>query len=276
MSFGTGLLYDILSDIMRSIVDHIGFLISDIYSYAVEINSTAQVSAACTFTMLLGAALCTLAVILQLTGTYGMGTTGDPDQDPVEILFRLCKALGIMGANVWIFNQANAFTNAVARDLTKVLAAAVTSNTINDMMGKVNDFFTLICAGVCVVCMILFFVSAVLRGAEVTFNKVLLPIFAVDMLKANSERWNMFIFQYFISFISYLVQMFCFQMYAILYAHLDFTDFRQYLVMVGWLILCIKAPKTLEKYIYATGTGRAVSQGASRLGQVVMYAGMKL
>lgn len=26
MSFGTGLLYDILSDIMRSIVDHIGFL----------------------------------------------------------------------------------------------------------------------------------------------------------------------------------------------------------------------------------------------------------
>ena len=124
--------------------------------------------------------------------------------------------------------------------------------------------------------MILFFVSAVLRGAEVTLNKVLLPIFAVDMLKANPERWNMFIFQYFISFISYLVQMFCFQMYAILYAHLDFTDFRQYLVMVAWLILCIKAPKTLEKYIYATGTGRAVSQGASRLGQVVMYAGMKL
>ena len=124
-------------------------------------------------------------------------------------------------------------------DLTKVLAAAVTSNTINDMMGKVNDFFTLICAGVCVVCMILFFVSAVLRGAEVTLNKVLLPIFAVDMLKANPERWNMFIFQYFISFISYLVQMFCFQMYAILYSHLDFTDFRQYLVMVGWLILCI-------------------------------------
>lgn len=225
---------------------------------------------------LLGAALCTLAVILQLTGTYGMGTTGDPDQDPVEILFRLCKALGIMGANVWIFNQTNAFTTGAARDLTKVLAAAVTSNTINDMMGKVNDFFTLICAGVCVVCMILFFVSAVLRGAEVTLNKVLLPIFAVDMLKANPERWNMFIFQYFISFISYLVQMFCFQMYAILYAHLDFTDFRQYLVMVAWLILCIKAPKTLEKYIYATGTGRAVSQGASRLGQVVMYAGMKL
>ena len=62
MSFGTGLLYDILSDIMRSIVDHIGFLISDIYSYAVEINNTAQVSAACTYTMLLGAALCTLAV----------------------------------------------------------------------------------------------------------------------------------------------------------------------------------------------------------------------
>lgn len=276
MSFGTGLLYDILSDIMRSIVDHIGFLISDIYSYAVEINNTAQVSAACTYTMMLGAALCTLAVILQLTGTYGMGTTGDPDQDPVEILFRLCKALGIMGANVWIFNQTNAFTTGAARDLTKVLAAAVTSNTINDMIGKVNDFFTLICAGVCVVCMILFFVSAVLRGAEVTLNKVLLPIFAVDMLKANPERWNMFIFQYFISFISYLVQMFCFQMYAILYAHLDFTDFRQYLVMVAWLILCIKAPKTLEKYIYATGTGRAVSQGASRLGQVVMYAGMKL
>lgn len=112
--------------------------------------------------------------------------------------------------------------------------------------------------------------------ASILWRDMGLPIFAVDMLKANPERWNMFIFQYFISFISYLVQMFCFQMYAILYSHLDFTDFRQYLVMVGWLILCIKAPKTLEKYIYATGTGRAVSQGASRLGQVVMYAGMKL
>lgn len=277
MSFGTGLLFDILTDLLRSMLDHIGIGISSIYEYAIKINQTSQVSAACAFTMLLGSALCSLVVILQLTNTYGLGISGDPDQEPTEIIYRLCKALGIMGANVWIFNQINEFVTAAARDLTKILASSVTAiDTMNEMIDNANDLFTCVCAGVVIICIVLFFISACLRGAEVTLNKVLLPIFAVDIIRSNPERWNMFFFQYIISFVSYLAQMFCFQMYTILYAHLDITNFSHVLVLAAWLILCVKTPKTLEKYIYATGTGRAVSQGASRLGQVIMYAGMRI
>ena len=283
LNFVTEMLLALLGDFLTDIYNKIGTVITDIYTYTVEINQTAEVAAVTTFSMLLGAGLAGFVVVKELISTYGMGTTGDSDQDPMEIIFRLCKALGMMGMNSWLFNEMLRFSNAVADDVVSAMNIANRESEVNNrMLSLLSNAYssptTAMCSVVIVVGLILFGIAASLRGAELTLNKILLPIFALDIIKSNPEKWNMFIFQYGISFFSYILQMFCFNMYILIYLQMDVfnMDFKMFLVLVAWLVLSIKTPSWLEKYIYATGTGRAVSQGASRIGQVVMMVGMRM
>lgn len=281
-NFVTEMFLALFGDVLMEFYSKIGNVITEIYVYTVEVNQTKVVSTVTLFTTLLGASLTAIVVIKQLMDTYGLGTSGDPDQDPVEIIFRLCKALGMMGINTWLFDTLLKFSSAVADDVVLVMNIGESTEEVNNKIlalitGSYNSPTLAACSIIIVVSLILFGVAACLRGAELTFNKVLLPIFALDIIKSNPEKWNMFIFQYGVSFFSYIAQMFCFNMYIITFLSYDITSFdlKKFLVLVGWLVLSIRTPKWLEKYIYATGTGAAVSQGASRLGQVVMMVGMR-
>lgn len=282
MGFVGEMFFQFFSDVFSDIYSKIGFIITDIYTYAVEINELKEVEAVSTFAMLLGASLCALVVIKQIIGTYGIGTEGDPDQDPIEIIFRLCKALGIMGANSFLFTEILKFSNAVGRDIISSMNIennnGIVQEKILDMVGNNGSPAWMLCSGAIIVGMILFGISACVRGAELTLNKILLPIFCLDILNTNPEKWKMFIFQYIMGFFSFILQMLCFNIYIIQFLKVDITqiEIRQIMVLGAWLIMSIKTPQWLEKYIYATGTGRAISQGASRLGQVVMYMGMRI
>lgn len=283
INFVTEMLLALFGDFLTDIYSKIGTVITDIYVYTVEINQTEQVAAVVLFSMLLGAGLAGFVVVKEIINNYGLGTTGDPDQDPMEIIFRLCKALGMMGMNTWLFNEMIRFSTAVADDVVEAMNISDGNEEFNNRMLTLlsNSYSaptTAMCSGVIVVGLVLFGIAACIRGAELTLNKILLPIFALDIIKSNPEKWNMFIFQYGISFFSYILQMFCFNMYIIQYLQMDVNDidFKAFLVLVAWLVLSIKTPGWLEKYIYATGTGKAVSQGASRLGQVVMMVGTRM
>lgn len=270
--FGSQILLEIVTDILRDFYAHIGYMITDIYAYCVEINQMQQVDKVATYASLLGASLSAFVVIKSIIGTYGIGTEGDPDQDPIEIVYRLCKALGFMGANAWLFNELLKFSTAVGKDITKIVAGADTLPPADGMLdAAASSFFTAACTGVLTAGLIIFSITAAIRGAELTLNKIFLPFFALDIINSNPEKWRMFIFQYGIGFFSYVVQMFCFNVYIILYTRLEFGSFKNFVVLFGWLVLSIRSPKMLEKYIYATGTGQAISQGASRLGQVIMF-----
>ena len=126
--------------------------------------------------------------------------------------------------------------------------------------------------------MIIYGINAGLRGAELTLQRILMPVFCIDILNGNPEKWKMFIFQYGITFFSYIVQMLCFNMFIIEVTKTDLAmlDIRQVALILGWLILSIKTPSWLEKYIYATGTGKAMSSTAGRVGQIVVQAGMTM
>ena len=280
LNYGTEVMLGFVGDTITDLYSNVGLLITDIYAYTVEVNQVSEVNAVCTFSMLLGAALCGMAVVKQIIGTYGTGTEGDPDQDPVEIIFRLCKALGIMGMNSWLFTEFLKFSTALGKDVTRVMAGVSGGNVLYDkMLDNINNSSGsptwLFCNGAIVIAVLLFALSACQRGAELTLNKILLPIFCLDIINPNPEKWKMFIFQYGTGFVSYILQMFCFNMFVILFLHMGSMGMKEFIVLLGWLVLSIKTPSWLEKYIYATGTGRAIGQGASRLGQVIMYMGMR-
>lgn len=285
LSFSTELFLSMCGDIISDFYAKFGYLVTEIYAYCVDINQIPGVAAVCAFSMLLGASLCSFVTVKQLIGTYGIGTEGDPDADPAELIFRLCKALGFMGVNSWLFTEMLKFSIAVGKDITKALNGT-TNIDISPVHEKILNVFSgnnqspaiVICSGALVVAMIIYGITAALRGAELTFNKILLPIFCLDIINANPEKWKMFIFQYGIGFFSYIAQMLCFNMYIIQLLQTDINnlEIKQAAVLFGWLILSIKTPSWLERYIYATGAGKAISNGTSRLGQVVMMIGTRV
>lgn len=279
MNLLTEYMMDMFKDILVSIFDWIGNIITLIHAYILSINQTQAVLSMCTFTMLLGAALSSIVVAKNIIGTYGFGTQGDSDQDAMDIIFRLCLALGVMGANTLIFQEVFKFTNAVSVDITDTFNNIVGQDMVTSLKSIIDSVTSpanLIAAGSVVVALCIFTLSAALRGAEITLSRILLPIFALDLINNNHEKWNMFIFQYIMSFLSYVIQQMCYQMFLYFFFNgSNLFSVQDYFVMFGWLVLSIKSPKWLEKYIYATGTGQAISHGAGRLGQVIMFVGMK-
>lgn len=277
MNFVTELLTDVVRDILGDMFAAIGIQIIEIQKLSLVINQTEIVTALCTFSMLLGAALCVVVVGKQVVSVYGFGTQGDPDQDAFEIVFRLCLTLGVIGGNSFFFTELLKLTNAIAADILFIFVGKIAENDLTMMLlNGITGPFNAICMIGIAIGLVMFALSSVIRAAEITLSKILLPIFAIDMLNSNHEKWNMFIFQYVMSFLSYILQLLCYQMflYQFFKEGISFMGI-DYIAAIGWLVLTVRAPKWLEKYIYATGTGQALSHGASRLGQVIMFVGMR-
>lgn len=278
-NFITDAIINFQKDFLLSFYFYMSTLITKTYQIALSINETKVVAEICLFTSLLGASLCGFAVCKNLIGTYGFGTQGDPDQDPFEIIFRLCVALGIIGGNSFFYTEIVRFTNHVSSDITlaflKELSNTELEPTLKGMIESALTPCDILLDSTYVIALTLFSIAACLRGAEIILSKILLPLFAIDMISASHEKWNMFIWQYIMSFLSYIVQMLCYQMFMYQFFSNDLGAAKGFVVTIGWLVLAIRTPKWLEKYVYATGTGQAVSRGASRLGQVLMFVGMR-
>lgn len=278
MNFVTELLTDVVRDILGDMFAAIGIQIIEIQKLSLVINQTEIVTALCTFSMLLGAALCVVVVGKQVVSVYGFGTQGDPDQDAFEIVFRLCLTLGVIGGNSFFFTELLKLTNAIAADVLFIFVDKLEGETMvaTLILRGITGPFSAICMIGIAIGLVMFALSSVIRAAEITLSKILLPIFAIDMLNSNHEKWNMFIFQYVMSFLSYILQLLCYQMFLYQFFKKDIVFMGvDYIAAIGWLVLTVRAPKWLEKYIYATGTGQALSHGASRLGQVIMFVGMR-
>lgn len=275
----TNLIYDVTADIMSVFGD----VINDVYALTLEINNTQIVNSLTTLTSAIGISLIVLMVIKQMIGTYALETEGDPERNPINVLYRVGKCVVIIACNSWLFGELTTLSYAVGRDIDKIFSVSKPKTLIDALLNSVNGSgggpAKMLCTGILTIGFVLFSIAAVLRGAELTLDRILLPIFAVDSVNSNPEKWNMFSFQYAVSFFSYLVQYACFKLMLLFCERINASNIRDFaiyfLLTIGWLVLTLKSPQILEKYIYATGTGKAVGNGASRLGQVIMFVGMR-
>lgn len=264
---------------MYNIIEYFGFIINDIFFVVAEINQTNEITAITVFTSLLGISLMVIMVGKQLLGTYALETEGDADRDPINILYKVGKAVAIIGCNSWIFTELLKFSNSLGRDINKVINGSTeVVNIIKAMLiDAENSPAYVLCVASLIIGIILFVFQAGRRGAELSMSRILLPIFATDIINSNPEKWNMFFFQYVINFVGYIIQMVCFRLMILFMSYLraysDVTELMKYfIVTMGWLTMAIKVPQWLEKYVYISGTGRTISSGASRLSQVIIYS----
>lgn len=274
------LVIELVKEFLLDFWSAFGYLAATIWEKAIAINQTEIVASLTVFTMLLGAGLCALMVGKQVIATYGFEVRGDHDQDAMEIIWRLCLALGAIGCNSWLFNELTKYGVALGRDVTTIFSQhdvqeSFLQEAVKNLIDRSSQSSLIFLSGVLIVGYTLFFFNIFLKAAEITLSKILLPLFALDLINTNSEKWNMFIFQYIINFLGFIVQMVCYQIFTYYFLRLDTSNLMDWMVALGWLFMCLKTPKWLEKYIYATGTGQAIGRGAGRLGQVLMYVGMR-
>lgn len=276
------LFIEMIGNVITSWLAYFGFIINDIFAVTLEINQTREVIALTSLSSIVSISLLTILIGKQLIGTYGLESEGDPERNPINILYKAAKCVAVIGCNGWIFTELLKITTALSNDINQVINQ---NTSVSDYMqyllqdSEIKGPAYMMCLLAIAVGILLFLLSAGRRAAELSISRIILPIFAVDILSPNPEKWNMFFFQYVINFVGFNIQMICFRLMIIFMSQLntpDIQDFvKKFILVMGWLTMSIKVPQWLEKYMYVSGTGRTVSNGASRLSQVLMYTGMK-
>ena len=256
-----------IADLMSGFLDMFGKLINNVFEVIADINLENQIVVnANNFMVLCSLAFLAFAAGKQILDVYVFQTSGDPDAEPLQLAVRLAQACAVICSSGWLFNEFLKFSKYFTTDL---LASA--SNT--DVQGHMKSLLEAADAAVSqfigynitllviLVGLIIFMVVAGIRGAELTLMKVLFPLFAVDLITTNRERWNNFFTTYVVTFLGYSIQLLCFRMCSETFVGLNFDAYYpvRFLTTIGWIVLMIRAPKWMEKFVYSSGVGNLTS-----------------
>lgn len=282
MSWLLSLIADAMSEFVDGLLDLVGDLLNSLFVFVLNANQTEFVSGICTFTSVLGITLLSLAAVKRIFDVNIMQTEGDPDQNPIEILYRTAMAIAIIGSNAWIYTELRDLSLALVNDIggfeasisvTNALATAV-QLVIGGVPGVVVAFTLFVI--VLIIALLLFAIITALKGAEITLMRILLPIFAVDLLSSDRERWKTFITSYVVSFCGYALQVICFQNAASAIAGIGIDNMRYFALALGWIVLAIRTPNWLEKFVYHSGVGRTTGRvmgGAAQVASLLLLRG---
>lgn len=265
------------SDLVNGLLDVFGEIITSMFEKVADINLTnSMVVNANRFTTVFAIALVTFMAAKSYFATYVLETEGDPESSALDILTRAAQATAIISCNAWIGNTFLAFSKAFTLDMVSSADIDITV-TLKDMMAtaavgtSLSSGIFIILILVIVIALILFACQAAIRGAELSLMKIVLPIFAVDLVSVSRERWNAFFTSYAITFVGYSLQLLCFRCFAGSLAAMSVDVFDvEGVVAMGWLVLMLRAPKWLEKYCYTSGIGRGIGSGGRTAGQMAM------
>jgi len=261
----------LMCDAISGLMDFFGNLMSDMFSVIAILSNTNEVKAVLVFTSVLGLVLLAVKGSSQIVGVYGLEMSGDPDLPPGEMLVRIAVAVAVICSNVWIFDMLLYFSNVLARDLTSSADSQAVWKSVSEVSAATALNVTA-AGGILIIMLLIIAVSVIIyvfmagiRGAELTLMKILLPIFAMDILTTNREKFNAFLMDYIITFVSYSIQLLCFRLFSVFFTSIAATDFVEMpammIVCAGWVVLMFKVPKWLQKYAYSTGIGRAAGAG---------------
>jgi len=266
-----------LIEFLGGLIDLVGSSIGSIYNFMININnSSTLISGAVTFTTAFSIALISLTAVVKYLDTYVFEVNNDPDADPMNYAIRIAQTTAVISCNGWIFNTLLEFSNNFYSDLIGSASSMEMPSNISTLLASCSSNLNATTAAFVVIIMVVilaFIVNTVVaakRGAELALMKISAPIFFVDLMTTNRERYNSFIIGYLFAFISFSIQMFCFLMALKCCAAMVINDMGYVWASLAWLWLSISGSKFLEKYIYKSGVGGATSGGARMAAQALL------
>lgn len=259
---------DFISSAIGGTVDFFGELVNNIFYFIIDYGvNNAYVIGAQKLFITIALALIALVVLKIVTAGYLLETDYDSDADPFNLLVRIAETVAIITNSGWLFNfllnASKDFTTDIIGSVAETGYAGQTRSLLSvDLSGMANMLLPyLAMIALMLVAIIIFTVVAGLRGGELVFMNLLLPVFALDLLTSSRERWNNFIMGYFTAFFTYGIQILLYNVALKSYATASYSEPLYFITAVTFLIMAIWSPKSLERYLYRSGVSTAATSG---------------
>lgn len=278
MNWITENICNFMTDFLGGAIEMYGECINNIFFTIVNaaVSNTYVVNAQ-KMLILLGFALISVMVVKIVISGYLLETDYDPDADSFNLIVRIAETTAIISCSGWIFDYSLQLSKDFAEDLMRSTNVTGFSNQTQSLLDAglisaagniVFPYYLMIL--VLFFAVIIFAVMSGLRGGELIVMKLFMPIFAVDLLTPSRERWNNFFMAYMLAFFSYGIQIFFFMIALKSYVSTSFSDPIYMISALVWIIIAIRAPKFLEKYLYKTGISSAASSGLRMVAQTAI------
>lgn len=282
MSWITENLTHFVTDFITGALDYLGQFLNNIYAWIVEMALMNEyfISAErfITATALL---LIVLVVIKVVIVGYLMETDYDSEADPFNLLIKIAQTVAvILNASwifTWLFKMGKEFTSDLIHTSSAENYCEKTKELLfagEHMNEGANSFACyIIMLFIVLISVVVFTIVAGLRAGELIAMKLLFPYFALDLLTNSRERWNNFFTAYVVAFFSYAFQMLFYMIAMKSYMRVSSGNAFYSITTIVFLILAIRAPKFLEKYMYKSGFSNAASGGIRMVVQTAVMRG---
>lgn len=283
MSWVTKKIYDFLMDLVEGLVETFADLILNMFTgMADSIINSSQVLSVVMVTTGIATALISLMAIKQLFSTYILETEGDPDSDPLQQLVKSAIAVALIQTNSVLLNALLHYASLVESEVWtasgNTSSSLTSSGIINTLSSSgVSLIVAAIFSIVFIVGLVLLAFKACLRAVELAIMQILYPIFCVDILSVQQERWKNFFVSYMVCIFGYIIQILCF----ILSVNFGFqmnssalSGLGSFFIALAFLFFAVKAPNWLEKYVYSSGAGKSAAGTARSAQQILMMQRM--
>lgn len=266
-----------VSDVIGGTVDMFGNIINNIFFWIVEVavQNVYMINAE-RFVVASAIALIGVVVVKIVLSGYMLETDYDSDEDPFNLLVRIAETVAFMSNGNWLFNYMLSLAKKYTSDLAGGTSVAGYSETTESLLNVAPGFvgnrsvaYIMMLLAI-LIAVIIFTVVAGLRGAELVAMMLFYPYFCLDKLTNSRERWNNFFMAYMSAFFTYAFQILFFMIAMKCYAT-AISGFPLYsIATLVFIILAIKAPKFLEKFLYRSGVSNAASSGIRMVLQTAM------
>lgn len=263
-----------LTELIGSALDYFGQLLNNIYVGIVEVALlNAYVINAEKFITATAIALVGLMVMKIVISGYMLETDYDSEADPFNLLVKVAQTVALIMNSNWLFNWLFQVGKDFTTDLTGSANAEGYCDKTRELLTVNGNIWHVLLLLIVLISIIIFTVVAGLRAAELIAMKLLFPFFCLDLLTNSKERWNNFFTAYLIAFFSYAIQLLFYIIAMKSYATATGGWSIYNVSTIVFLILAIRAPQFLEKYIYKSGLSSAASGGMRMVVQSAVMRG---
>ncbi len=263
-----------ISELLIGVIDFLGQSLDNIFDTMYKLNKLLNLDDAKNYIVAISLILVCVFYVKNAIGTYVLRTEGDFEEDPLESLVRVTKCAAVILCGDWLIDYGINLATKFTSDIESYIPASNKSltGTIADLLTKVLGFGTTlqIIQGVLTIIIfilyLIFIWKAGKRGAELIVFQLFIPFMALDILKANDERWRNFSTELVICIFGYILQVICFSVFLRLYAQaMSPTGLVEnpyaFIAALSWMGFVINGPKWLQKHMYKSGIGDLVKGG---------------
>ena len=213
---------------------------------------------------------------------YVLHTDGDADADALELLTRFALSICMIICGPWLMHKLTEIAALLCEDVEDAVTGLIYAEPLSEqLLGTMNKLTSMINRSgytlpllvmflTIIVLLIVFIFKAAKRAAEVELFAIMIPLYALDLLTTQKEKWSAFFTEAMICIFGYILQVFCYRVFMGLMQLACSTVQLEYMIAcISWLLLCISAPKWLQRFTYSSGVGAAAKSGARSTVMVV-------